>query len=81
MVGMIAKIRSRMFSWGADSWNHRRRMILLTPILLFAGGIGSILVQSALDHRGVTVGPDGVFTLVVMLATLFVGYLILAIID
>lgn len=81
MSEFFAKIRSRMFSWGAESWNHRRRMILLTPILLFVGGIGSIVVQSALVHRGVPVGPDGVFTLVLILVTLSIGYLILAIID
>lgn len=81
MVWLFVKVRARMFSWDAESWNHRRRMILLTPILLFAGGIGSIVVQTVLGHRGVTVSPDGVFTLVVMLATLVGGYLILAIID
>jgi len=56
-------------------------MILLKPFLLIDGGIGGVVVLIILDHRGVTVGPDGVFTLGMMLALLFIGYLIHAIID
>jgi hypothetical protein len=71
---VLHELRTRLLARDRDAWNHARRAVILTPILILAGGAASILLQSELAHRGYTVGPDGVVTLVVVVASLVVGY-------
>lgn len=81
MAGAIEKVGARLLAWNADAWNHRLRMVIATPVLLFAGGIASIYLQVLLAHRGYVVGPDGVFTLVTMVVVSLAGYVVLALLD
>lgn len=81
MADVLRKFRTRLLAWDWDAWNHARRAVILTPILILAGGAASVLLQIELAHRGYTVGPDGVVTLLFIMASLVIGYVVLALLD
>ena len=81
MADAIEKVRSRLLTTDTDAWNHRLRMVLLTPILILAGGVLGLALQIELTHRGFTVPYDTGLIAAMMLTSLFVGYVVLALID
>ena len=81
MADVLHKLRTRLLAWDWDAWNHARRVVILTPLVVLAGGAASILLQIIFAHRGYTIGLDGVVTLVFIMTSLIVGYIVLALLD
>ncbi|WP_117591914.1 hypothetical protein [Haloprofundus halophilus] len=81
MTDAVGKLKSRLLSSNWQSWNHPLRAQLLVPILIVAGGITSILLQTELEHLGYDALPGGITTAVFCLGALSLGLAVLALVD
>ncbi|ELZ96800.1 hypothetical protein C440_03463 [Haloferax mucosum ATCC BAA-1512] len=81
MTDTLTKIKARLLTFDVDAWNHPRRAQLLSVLFLAFGGVVSLLLQTELAHRGYTVEPRGVFTVLIMLSVQIVGLVGLAVLD
>ena len=76
----LQKVRTRL-AWNWDEWNHPLRAMLLVPVFTLLGGLGSILLQTELVHRGYDALPGGLLGAVFSLGGLCLGLVVLALLG